>query len=425
MVFGRVSDRLYLGRSTLFKIFMLIGIVAISGFFIWYSFRLIDELKANTRSQVEKYVKLWELAINAPDTGSELQFVFDEIIVKAEFPIIVLDHDLKPVQWRNVPDIATGDSTKATLDELTQLSQELIADNRSFPIYFGKMKINTLCYGDPAIVRQLQRMPFIEIGVVVAFMIVGLIGFQSIRKSEERLIWVGMAKETAHQLGTPISSLLGWLELMSREHRTELNPRELDTLLDQTTENMSVDVTRLQQVANRFGLIGSQPELEPCDVNEIIVTAIEYYRRRLPFEGQGAKLEILSEAVPQVLLNRELFGWVLENLIKNALQAVDPRVGLVQVRISCNAETKGKIQIEVIDNGSGIPVAAQRKIFRAGFTTKKRGWGMGLTLVKRIVEEYHRGSIWLESSRPGETVFVMTLPAAQLSNDPTERGIHG
>jgi signal transduction histidine kinase len=126
-----------------------------------------------------------------------------------------------------------------------------------------------------------------------------------------------------------------------------------------------------------------------------------------------------------VLLNRELFGWVLENLIKNALQAVDPRVGLVQVRISCNAETKGKIQIEVIDNGSGIPVAAQRKIFRAGFTTKKRGWGMGLTLVKRIVEEYHKGSIWLESSRPGETVFVMTLPAAQPSNDPIERGIHG
>lgn len=388
---------------------MLVGILLISGFFIWYSFQLIEELKTSTRLQVEKYVKLWQLAINAPGGGAELQFIFDEIIVKATFPIIVIDTENEPVQWRNVPGILPDDTTDAVKVRLRQMAMEMQASNRSFPIYFGTTLINHLCFGDPDIIEKLQWMPFIEIGVVLAFLLVGLIGLQNIQKSEERLIWVGMAKETAHQLGTPITSLLGWLELLGKDHRDSLSTPELDQLLDSTTENMKVDTERLQRVANRFGQIGSIPELKPIDLNSVISEAVDYYRRRLPFEGKGIQLLFEAESLSPVRLNTELFGWVLENLIKNALQAVDPRTGRVTLHAAPTTDQQSVV-IDITDNGSGIPAGAARRIFRPGFTTKKRGWGMGLTLVKRIVEEYHGGKIFLKRSRPGETVFTILLP---------------
>jgi signal transduction histidine kinase len=172
---------------------------------------------------------------------------------------------------------------------------------------------------------------------------------------------------------------------------------------------MRVDVQRLQRVANRFGLIGSVPELTECDLNELVEEAVAYYRRRLPFEGQGIRIDVEAGDIPPVMLNRELFSWVLENLIKNSLQASDSKNG--QVRILTRLMPNGRgVVLNAIDNGKGISVAAARKIFRPGFTTKKRGWGMGLTLVKRIVEEYHGGRITLARSHPGETVFEIILP---------------
>ncbi|MBD3257490.1 GHKL domain-containing protein [candidate division GN15 bacterium] len=218
-----------------------------------------------------------------------------------------------------------------------------------------------------------------------------------------------MAKETAHQLGTPLSSLLGWLEVIDRDNRRELSAEDEQELLDTTIENMQVDVDRLQKVANRFGLIGSVPELTPCDINELVDESIAYYRRRLPFEGRGIQISSVTTKLPLVPLNRELFGWVLENLIKNAMQSVDAKTG--RIHLATTLATDGRtVRVEIKDNGKGISAAAARKIFRPGFTTKKRGWGMGLTLVKRIVEEYHRGRVYLLRSRPGETVFEILLP---------------
>lgn len=405
------SANLYVGKSTLFKSFLLIGVAAISAFFIWYSFGLIDQLKEDTRAQVEKYAKLFQIAINSPNTGAEMQFIFDEIIIKANFPIIVLDTRGNPIQWRNIPDIEDLDTSAVTLLRLKSMSQEMQDENHVFPIYYGTQKINYLCYGDPAIINELQKMPFIEIGVVFAFMLAGIVGFQNIKKSEERLIWVGMAKETAHQLGTPISSLLGWLELLNKENRGGLSDAELEQLLERTVENMQVDVERLQKVANRFGQIGSIPALMRTDLNRLITETVEYYRRRLPFEGKGTRLEFVPGQIEPVRVNAELFSWVLENLVKNGLQAVSAKTGLVAISTSLSDDGKS-VQVYIADNGSGIPAGMARKIFRAGFTTKKRGWGMGLTLVKRIVEEYHGGSVSLKRSHPGETVFEILLPTS-------------
>ncbi len=411
---NRTSD-LYVGKSTLLKVFLAAGVLAISALFIWHTFDVVDRLQIDTRDQVEKYVRLWQLAANAPASsgqGTELQFIFDEIIVKANFPIVVLDSDRQPVSWRNIPGIPSDDTTQASRQKLTTVATGMFNENGEYPLYFGGDHVNYLRYGDSDIINQLKVTPFVAVGVVLAFMVVAIIGFQNIRRSEERYIWVGMAKETAHQLGTPLSSLLGWLEMISPDSRKDMSPEKQEELFRDTAANMEVDVERLQRVANRFGMIGSIPELNEYDLNELVNEAVVYYRRRLPFEGHGIQIIFEPGDLPPVRVNAELFTWALENLIKNSLQAVDSRAGRISVRTRCVAE-KNQVVVEVMDNGKGITVAAARKIFRPGFTTKKRGWGMGLTLVRRIAEEYHTGRVSLVKSRPGETLFALTLPVSE------------
>jgi signal transduction histidine kinase len=405
---GRVAE-LYLGRTTFLKVFLIGGVLAISALFIWYTFDVIDQLQRDTRDQVDKYVRLWQLAANSPTSGEELPFIFDEIIVKARFPIVVLDRNKEPVSWRNISNIPSDDTTRAAFEELREVAASMYRQNGEYPLYFGETNVNYLRYGDSEIINQLKIMPFIAVGIVLAFMIVAIIGFQNIRRSEERYIWVGMAKETAHQLGTPLSSLLGWLEVISFEHRHEMKSEDQDQLLDSTIGNMKMDVQRLQKVATRFGQIGSIPELEACDLNALVTETVEYYRKRLPFEGEGTRISVQTSEIPPVRLNAELFGWVLENLLKNAIQAVDPKSGRITVVTGLTPDRR-HVVLGINDNGRGISAAAARKVFRPGFTTKKRGWGMGLTLVKRIVEEYHVGRIALVKSQPGETVFEITLP---------------
>ena len=175
---------------------------------------------------------------------------------------------------------------------------------------------------------------------------------------------------------------------------------------------MTVDVARLQRVANRFSLIGSTPDLELCDLNVLVNDAVVYFRRRLPFQGKGTRIDFVPGELPAVRTNAELFGWALENLVKNSLQAVDSSSGKVALRTGLSEDGKFA-RLEVQDNGGGITVAAARRIFRPGFTTKKRGWGMGLTLVKRIIQDYHSGRVELVRSRPGETVFEIVLPVGE------------
>jgi signal transduction histidine kinase len=403
------TAKLYISKSTVFKLLLLFGIAVISFVFVWYTFSVIDQLQEDTRSQVDKYVKMWQLAANSPTSGSELQFIFDEIIVKAAFPIVVLDDKREPIHWRNIDGVAPDDTTAQTIAHLKEVAEDMVRSHGEFPLYYGDNFLNYFCYGDSKVIQQLQMMPFIEIGILVAFLVLAFIGFQNMRQSEERYIWVGMAKETAHQLGTPISSLMGWLEVIGASDKCK-NDEKL-TVDFETVKDMQADIERLQRVANRFGWIGSKPEVGPCDLNRLIQESVAYYQRRLPFEGKGIKMTFEPGDLPETKLNAELVGWVLENLIKNALQATDPKSGRVKIR-SSHIPGRRCVAVEIIDNGKGITPAAARKIFKAGFTTKKRGWGLGLTLVKRIIEEYHGGRVYLKRSKPGETVFAVLLPVA-------------
>lgn len=402
---GRRTSDLYVGKSTIFKIFLLLGICVISTLFIWYTFSLIDKLQNDIRSQVQKYVTLWQMAANAESSEDELhQFIFNEIIIKATFPLVVCDESGEPTFWRNIEGFDEANVSPEGRAELRRLAADMKDQNGEFQLTYGEDLVNYLYYGDSAVIRQLKIMPFVQIGIVLAFLIVGFIGFQNIRRSEERYIWVGMAKETAHQLGTPISSLMGWLEVLGAD---PVNQSE--SSINETVDNMSIDVTRLRRVANRFGQIGSIPELIRADLNELVEEVTQYYRRRLPFEGKGIQITYEPGDVPEASLNPELITWALENLIKNALQAVDPKSGRIGLSTQ-PANDLRSVEIRVVDNGRGISSAAARKIFRPGFTTKKRGWGLGLTLVKRIVEDYHGGHLRLDRSRPGETIFVIQIP---------------
>ncbi len=253
-----------------------------------------------------------------------------------------------------------------------------------------------------ALIDRLQLFPLIEIVVIATFIIFGYIAFSNIRKSEESKVWVGMAKEAAHQLGTPLSSLLAWIEIMKYNKD---NPKAIS----ETLSEMENDVNRLNMIATRFSKIGSIPELTRQNLNEQIEKVSLYFEKRLPHLGRKVKIVRDFDKEYFADINPELFAWVIENLLKNAAEALDIDEGIVA--FSIKETSKNKIIISVKDNGKGMNSSQRRQVFLPGFTTKKRGWGLGLNLSKRIVEDYHKGRIYIKDTAPGKgTVFNIELP---------------
>jgi signal transduction histidine kinase len=271
--------------------------------------------------------------------------------------------------------------------------------------------VSILHYGDSDLIWKLRIIPIIEISVLTLFIAIAFIGFRNIKQSEQRSIWVGMAKETAHQLGTPLSSLIGWVELLRmryQEGKIALAADFHNGDFMEMTDKMLGDLHRLDRIATRFGQIGSAPDLSEHNVNEIVRDVVDYLRQRLP--GAGMTITEHYEDLPTIRVNAELLSWVVENLVKNSMEAANPKTGVISISTANNVMQK-KVIITVEDNGKGIPFSEQKNIFSPGFTTKKRGWGLGLTLARRIVEEYHGGKISLRTSEPGiRTVFAVELP---------------
>jgi signal transduction histidine kinase len=397
-----------------FKGFLVLGIVLIAAIFIYYTQDVIGKIKENSRRVLTTYARLWQIAASAPTTGAEIDVIFEEIIQKSDFPIVVTGADGEPQAWRGV-DVDWHDTTYQSRERLKRIVKDIDKHKEPIPIYFGAEKkiINYLHYGDPKLIAQLRMMPVVEVGVLSLFIFIAFITFRNIKRAEQRTIWVGMAKETAHQLGTPLTSLLGWLELLKTKCDSQAHKAEVDSdlKLEEIMDRMRVDLLRLGKIANRFGQIGSMPELKPTDLNTVVSEAVAYFRQRLPHNGTGV---IIKENLEQLVLakaNAELISWVVENLLKNSLEAVDPKEGVIEVSTHLDKEKK-LIHIQVTDNGRGIPPRQQKKIFKPGYTTKKRGWGLGLSLAKRIVEEYHLGKISLVESIPHQrTTILVSIPA--------------
>jgi len=383
-----------------FKSFLFVLAVILILGFLYYTQMLVGELQQQSRAFLSFRIKIFEKNINS-DENQDLSFFFNEVIQQADYPIIYTDAEGEPAFWRNVdiPQIMERPLPPDIQVRLKEKISDFDKINEPIPISYQGSILGYYHYGESKIVQQLRWLPYVEIIVVGLFILLGYFGFSSIKKSEERLIWVGMAKETAHQLGTPLSALIGWVEYLKTSPE-----KVLDVIPD-----FERDLNRLQTVANRFSKIGSVPDLREEDLASIIDEIVAYFQRRLP-AGEG-KIKIqtrINPNVPPLLLNRDLFSWVMENLIKNAMDAIEGKGGTIGIFVEKINEHH--VFIDVQDNGKGMSNRERKNIFKPGYSTKKRGWGLGLSLAKRIIEEYHGGSIQLKETQPdGGSTFRIII----------------
>lgn len=342
------------------------------------------------------------LILEAEAARSSTDFVTSEIILEDRFkiPTIVVDSNDVILHNRNIDPIKleTSESRRGLVREFKSL-------NLPFKLVIGddqKQIAQFVYYGESPTVQLLRYFPYIQILLLGLLLGIGYTTYRSITRSEQSNLWVGMAKEAAHQLGTPISSLYGWLQLLKDEYEYE------ETALNIANE-IEKDVQRLKGVAERFGKIGSEPELKLMNIQPILEQVIVYLERRLPRLGKSIEVRKSLKADAKVRINPELFQWAIENMVKNAMDALHGIERNAYISISSKVQ-EGEVIIDIEDSGSGIEIQNVKSIFKPGFSTKKRGWGLGLSLTKRIIEEYHNGSVFVLRSELDEgTTMRVTL----------------
>jgi len=323
-------------------------------------------------------------------------FISETVVNAASVPVIMTDSTgTQIVAIGNIDSPRPEDS----LWVATKLA-EMAAQNQPIEITLPEQGKRFIYYSDSYILKQLQYFPIIQLSLIAVFLIVSYLVFSTYRKAEQNQVWVGMAKETAHQLGTPLSSLMAWVEIMRSQG-----------LDNQIAEELNKDIQRLEIITERFSKIGSKPDYQTLHLSEAVDGALSYMRSRIPGK---VRLTVFPPTLdPKTEINQALFGWVIENLIKNAVDAMEAQGTL---EISMGMEGKMAF-VDITDSGKGIPKGKFKTVFQPGFTTKKRGWGLGLSLTKRIIENYHRGSIFVKSSSPsGGTTFRILLRVAEIKS---------
>jgi len=391
-----MSDQLYESSGRFKALLLGIALIIIVALLV-YTDKLVDDLRQETRGIIQTWAEIYANA--ASDATNEYAgFIFEYIIKPTNFPIVYADENYEPSFWKGI-DLDENDRSpenkekvKKVMTRMEKINEPISVDTYIDPDY-GSLR-SYIFYGDSSTITQLRWLPYIEIGLVSLFIFVGFIGFSTMKKSEQRFLWVGMSKETAHQLGTPISSLLGWIQLL--RERSFNRPESIKVI-----DEMDQDVKRLGNVAERFSQIGSNTDIRDHNIHIILKDVIQYIQRRLPQMKKTVSIEDKFSEVPFVPVNADLIEWVFENIIKNAVDAIDHEIGLIQV-VTGPSDRKGfTIFVDFIDNGRGILFKKKSDVFRPGFSTKKRGWGLGLNLAKRIVEEYHNGKLLVKDSRAG------------------------
>lgn len=408
---GGGEDNIYALKSRLKIYLFIIGMLIISASSI-YTYFLVERLKETERTQMELYRQSQEIYASTEYEQYPLKvqvFITDVVSKNYNIPILLTDDRYNLVDARNIsginPDglVSEKDSTiaKGILDKY------IVKNKKPIPVLddMGIIKYK-IYYDDSNNLTLLKYYPFFQFILIAFFVIFGYIMFSTARKSEQNQVWVGMAKETAHQLGTPIAAILGWIEHLRMTH-------EDDEMTQDVVSELQKDVNRLSLVADRFSKIGSEPELVPVNVYEELDNCREYMQRRSPRKvvfdfptfksGTGEVERFLF-----VEINSHLFDWVIENILRNALDAMEEGHGRITATIY---EEPQWVCIDLTDTGKGIPKNKFETVFQPGFTTKKRGWGLGLSLAKRIIENYHGGKIMVKDSELGKfTTFTVKLP---------------
>jgi sensor histidine kinase len=357
---------------------------------------LTRDLEVEERHKMEIWAEAMR-TLNLADENTDLNLVLRVINDNNSIPVVVLDAKGHVQSARNVN--VRGQSDADSVKKVNAMAQQLLAEGRFVRISLNVASKNEyiyVCYADSLMLQRLAIYPYVQLGIGLIFVLVALMALRTSKRAEQNKVWVGLSKETAHQLGTPISSLMAWTEVLKETHPD-----------DDLIPEMENDIKRLQLIADRFSKIGSLPEPLPASLNEVMAHAIDYIDKRTP-----KRINLVTQFPSEDIilnLNASLFEWVIENLCKNAVDAIGEQPGTITLSMQKTAQ---KVIIEISDTGKGIRKKDIGNVFRPGFTTKKRGWGLGLSLAKRIVEEYHQGKIMVKSSEVGiGTTFLIELKA--------------
>ena len=362
-------------------------IIAVSSLFVSQS--LVKDLSREEHSKMELFAEAYRF-FNDADENTDLSLVLAVITGNKTIPVIVVDESDNVLSYLNI-DIRKAD----TLAYLNSCVEHMRSLGNSIKIYYDdtdKEHYNEVCFDESLLLNRLTVYPYIQMGVVMLFVLIAIFALLSFKKTEQNRVWVGLSKETAHQLGTPISSLMAWTELLKDKYNDEL------------ISEMEKDVSRLQMVAERFSKVGSMPEPVKADMVGVLDGVIDYVEHRSPATVKFVR-EFPNPPV-NAKVNASLFGWVIENICKNAVDAMSGK-GTLTIRLT---ENKNNVTIDITDTGKGIAKNSWRSVFDPGYTTKERGWGLGLSLAKRIVTEYHKGKIYVLHSEIGKgTTFRIEL----------------
>jgi len=368
----------------IWKIALFLGAVGISFFFVWFSYYLVNELSHDELEKVNKLGDAFE-KLNADPTAnlqSELQ-----VIRENKIPIMLVDKNGTIINQKNLDHSRIKD---------TAYMKSLFSKWKSIKIYYTKKDYEYVYFEEKRAIVLLRYYPFVQLLLIGTFLTIAYVAFNSSRRYEQNKVWVGMAKETAHQIGTPLSSLMAWVDYL----------KNIDSKPDEEViSELEKDINRLQIITERFSKIGSTPELIPFNIYDVIEEAIDYLKKRISTKV-NIHISEKSSKEASAAINKNLFDWVIENITKNAVDAMNG-TGEIVFRI---IEGSRYVYIDIKDTGKGIPRANFSSVFEPGYTTKKRGWGLGLSLSRRIIENYHNGEIFVKESEPGKgTTFRIRL----------------
>jgi signal transduction histidine kinase len=376
-------------QKMIWKLLLLTTAVVIAAGSLVYTNRLVEQIKKEERKKIEQWAEATRLVVSEEDDDI-LNFLVSIIDDNTTVPVILTDGTGNIISTLNLDSARVSDSS--------YLEHQLIKMKEAgevIPFSFGDGEKNYIHYRESTILRRLIYYPYLQLGIIILFIAVAYFAFSMARSAEQNQVWVGMSRETAHQLGTPTSSLAAWTELLRHKLPGNTIPDEI-----------SKDVGRLEKIADRFSKIGSRPALEESDINDVIDGTLLYLQSRL---GRDIEVKFKKNITGEltVPVNRSLFEWVLENLCRNAADAMTGR-GIITIT---TGNQPGNVTIDICDRGRGIPKRAWKTIFKPGYTTKERGWGLGLSLAARIIEEYHKGKIFVRSSDHEKgSCFRIVLP---------------
>ena len=379
----------YESRRFIKVILMLLALI-ISIITLYLSQRLVVKIAGEEKKKMEMWAEA-ESILTDPNSDGDLGFQLRVVQSNTTIPAILVDDKGGILEFVNID----TSGRKRVEQYLSAKLEEFKTENEAIVVPVDKDVDFKVYYGSSTVLTQLQYYPYVVLGIVALFMFVSYVAFSYSTRSEQDKVWVGLAKETAHQLGTPISSLMGWVQVM-----------ELGDLPEGAPMEMRKDIDRLNIITERFSKIGSEPVLETLNLNEVMFEAIEYMKNRsgrgVVFESEFWKSDVLCR------INRNLFHWVIENLIKNSIDAMEGE-GVLKCSVKL---IKNKAVVDITDSGKGVSRDQMKSIFKPGFTTKKRGWGLGLSLAKRIITDYHRGEIYVKSSIPFEHTTMRIVISA-------------